>query len=69
MELRQYIEIELNATKDNQMIVELFFSDGSSRIFWDYDELLKNKYGEYEVIGVEKIVRHYKIKLEGVVPE
>lgn len=45
------------------MVIELLLAGGESRIFWEYDNLLKEKYGEYEVVGLEKNDRYYKIKL------
>lgn len=63
MKLKQYIEIEFKPIKDSQMVIELLLAGGGSRIFWEYDNLLKEKYGECEVVGLEKNDRYYKIKL------
>lgn len=64
MKLKQYIEIEFKPIKDSQMVIELLLAGGGNRIFWEYDNLLKEKYGEYEVVGLEKNDRYYKIKLK-----
>ena len=64
MKLKQYIEIEFEPIKDSPMLIELLLTGGESRIFWEYDNLLKEKYGECEVVGLEKNDRYYKIKLK-----
>lgn len=64
MKLKQYIEIEFKPIKDSQMVIELLLTGGESRIFWEYDKLLKEKYGEHEVVGLEKNDMWYKIKLK-----
>lgn len=64
MKLKQYIEIEFEPIKDSPMLIELLLTGGESRIFWEYDKLLKEKYGEHEVVGLEKNDMWYKIKLK-----